>query len=86
MLAGPTGLNPLDQKLVYRNKERDSEVYLDAAGVKDGSRMVMFIDITTQENRLMENIKIAKTDKANKQLVEITSEIDTLVKQVIKHL
>ncbi|KAK1408301.1 hypothetical protein QVD17_39954 [Tagetes erecta] len=82
MLAGPSGLNPLDQKLLYRDKERDSEAYLDATGVKDGSRMVMFIDITSQENRLLENIKIAKTNKANKQLVEITSEIDTLVKQV----
>ncbi|MFS7939198.1 putative Ubiquitin-like domain, BAG domain, Ubiquitin-like domain superfamily [Helianthus anomalus] len=82
MLAGPTGLNPLDQKLVYKDKERDSKTYLDAAGVTDGSRMLLFIDIPTQEKRLLQNIKTAKIDKASTQLLEISSEIDKLVKQV----
>ncbi|KAI7745532.1 hypothetical protein M8C21_008231 [Ambrosia artemisiifolia] len=82
MLAGRTGLNPLDQKLVYKDKERDSTTYLDVAGVTDGSRMLLFIDIPNQEKRLLENIKVAKTDKASMQLLEISSEIDKLVKQV----
>ncbi|XP_076908570.1 BAG family molecular chaperone regulator 1-like [Bidens hawaiensis] len=82
MLAGRTGLNPLDQKLVYKDKERDSKSYLDVAGVKDGSRMVLFIDILSQEKRLLEDLKTAKMDKAKVPLLEITSEIDKLVKQV----
>ncbi|KAI3822184.1 hypothetical protein L1987_09768 [Smallanthus sonchifolius] len=82
MLAGPTGLNPLDQKLVYKDKERDSKSYLDVAGVKDGSRMVLFIDITSQEKRLLEDLKSAKMNKAKLPLIEITSEIDKLAKQV----
>nr|XP_043633273.1 BAG family molecular chaperone regulator 1-like [Erigeron canadensis] len=82
MLAGPTGLNPLDQKLVYKDRERDSKAYLDVAGVKDGSRMVLFIDVMNQEKRLLENVKNAKMDNAKKQLAEISSEIDKLVKQV----
>ncbi|XP_076925363.1 BAG family molecular chaperone regulator 3-like [Bidens hawaiensis] len=82
MLAGRTGLNPLDQRLVFKDKERDSKSYLDVAGVKDGSRMVLFIDILSQEKRLLEDLKSAKNDKAKVPLLEITSEIDKLVKQV----
>ncbi|KAI3716770.1 hypothetical protein L1987_67890 [Smallanthus sonchifolius] len=81
-LAGPTGLNPLDQKLVHRDKERDSNTYLDVAGVKDGSRIVLFIDVRNQEKRLLENLNTVQTDKANKQLAEISLEVDKLVKQV----
>ncbi|KAL4592865.1 hypothetical protein LXL04_005872 [Taraxacum kok-saghyz] len=82
MLAGPTGLNPLDQKIVFRDKERDSKAYLDVAGVKDGSRMVLFDDIFSREKRLVENIKSPKMEKAKKEIVDVTTEIDKLVKQV----
>ncbi|KAK9079679.1 hypothetical protein SSX86_001352 [Deinandra increscens subsp. villosa] len=82
MLAGRTGLNPLDQKLVYKDKERDSKSYLDVAGVKDGSRMMLFIDVMRQEKRLVEDLKSAKMDKAKLPLMEITSEIDKLAKEV----
>ncbi|KAK1436205.1 hypothetical protein QVD17_01983 [Tagetes erecta] len=82
MLAGRTGLNPLDQKIVYKDKERDSKSYLDVAGVKDGSRMVLFIDIASQEKRLVQDLKSAKMDKAKLSLMEITSEVDKLAKQV----
>lgn len=82
LLAGPTGLNPLDQKLVYKDKERDSKTYLDFAGVKDGSRMVLFDDIMSREKRILENHKNSKMDKAKKEIIEISLEIDKLVKQV----
>ncbi|XP_071707824.1 BAG family molecular chaperone regulator 1-like [Rutidosis leptorrhynchoides] len=82
MLAGPTGLNPLDQKLVYKDKERDSKTYLDVAGVNDGSRMVLFLDVMRQEKRLVDDLKNAKMDKSKRQILEISSEIDKLVKQV----
>nr|GEZ68515.1 BAG family molecular chaperone regulator 1-like [Tanacetum cinerariifolium]GFA19980.1 BAG family molecular chaperone regulator 1-like [Tanacetum cinerariifolium] len=82
MLVGPTGLNLLDQKIVYKDKERDSKAYLDVAGVKDGSRMVLFDDIMSREKRLVENLKTVKTEKAKTEIVSITSEIDKLAKQV----
>ncbi|PWA74196.1 molecular chaperone regulator BAG-1, Ubiquitin-related domain protein [Artemisia annua] len=82
MLVGPTGLNLLDQKIVYKDKERDSKAYLDVSGVKDGSRMVLFDDIMSREKRLVENLKTAKTEKAKTEIVSITSEIDKLAKQV----
>ncbi|KAI3707039.1 hypothetical protein L6452_25210 [Arctium lappa] len=82
MLGGATGLNPLDQKIVFKDKERDSKAYLDVAGVKDGSRMVVFDDILSREKRLVENLKTTKTDRAKKEIVEISTEIDKLAKQV----
>ncbi|XP_023752074.1 BAG family molecular chaperone regulator 1 [Lactuca sativa] len=82
MLAGPTGLNPLDQKLVFRDKERDSKAYLDVAGVKDGSRMVLFDDILSREKRLLENLQSKKMKKSEKEIVDVTIEIDKLAKQV----
>lgn len=82
MLAGPTRLNPLDQKLVFRDKERDSKAYLDVAGVKDGSRMVLFDDIFSREKRLVENLKSTKMEKTKKEIVDVTIEIDKLAKQV----
>lgn len=82
MLGGATGLNPLDQKIVFKDKERDSKAYLDVAGVKDGSRMVVFDDILSREKRLLENLKTTKMDRAKREIVEITTEIDKLAKQV----
>ncbi|KVH90087.1 BAG domain-containing protein [Cynara cardunculus var. scolymus] len=71
ILGGPTGLNPLDQKIVFKDKERDSKAYLDVAGVKDGSRMVVFDDILSREKRLLENLKSTKVDRAKKEIVGI---------------
>ncbi|XP_024986058.1 BAG family molecular chaperone regulator 1-like [Cynara cardunculus var. scolymus] len=82
ILGGPTGLNPLDQKIVFKDKERDSKAYLDVAGVKDGSRMVVFDDILSREKRLLENLKSTKVDRAKKEIVDISTEIDRLAKQV----
>lgn len=84
MLAELTGLNPLDQKIVYKDKERDSKAYLDVAGVNNGSRMLLFDDIISREKRLVENLKTSKMDKSKKEINEISSEIDKLVKQVNK--
>nr|GEU61603.1 BAG family molecular chaperone regulator 1-like [Tanacetum cinerariifolium] len=82
VLVKTTLLNLLYQKIVYKDKERDSKAYLDVAGVKDGSRMVLFDDIMSREKRLVENLKTMKIEKAKTKIVSITSEIDKLAKQV----
>ena len=82
-LAGPTGLHPQDQKLVYKDKERNSKSFLDVAGVKDGSEMVVFEDSVSP--RVFESRKIEKIldNKASKAIAEISLQIDKLSKQVI---
>lgn len=82
MLAELTGLHPLDQKLIYKNKERVSKAYLDAARVKDGSKIELLEDIVSRERRCVEMLKNSKVEKASKSLVEISLEADKIAGQV----
>ncbi|KAI3458197.1 hypothetical protein Pfo_014860 [Paulownia fortunei] len=82
MLSGPTGLHHQDQKLFYKDKERDSNAYLDTAGVKDKSKIVLQEDPISQEKRYLEMRKNAKMEKAAKSISEISLEVDRLAGQV----
>lgn len=82
ILAGQTGLNPQDQKLIYKEKERDSKVFLDVAGVKNGSKLVLVEDELSKERRFIESRKTAKMEKASKDIAEIRFQIDNLAKRV----
>lgn len=82
MLAGPTGLNPQDQKLMYKEKERDSKAFLDVAGIKEGSKLVLIEDELSKERRFIESRKTAKMEKASKDIAAIRFEVDKLAKQV----
>ncbi|GKV05018.1 hypothetical protein SLEP1_g17076 [Rubroshorea leprosula] len=82
MLTGPTGLHHQDQKLIYKDKERDSKAFLDMAGVKDKSKIVLVEDPISQEKRLLEMRKNAKMEKASKSISEISLEVDRLGGQV----
>ncbi|XWS50588.1 hypothetical protein CRYUN_Cryun12cG0099600 [Craigia yunnanensis] len=82
MLTGPTGLHHQDQKLLYKDKERDSNAFLDMAGVKDKSKIVLVEDPISQEKRLLEMRKNAKMEKASKSISEISLEVDRLAGQV----
>lgn len=81
MLTEPTGLHVQDQKLIYKKKERDSKSYLDVERVKDGSKLVLVVDIESRERRMLETLKIAK-EKTSKSLTEIKVEVDKLAKKV----
>ncbi|KAL8138685.1 hypothetical protein V2J09_004686 [Rumex salicifolius] len=82
MLAGPTGLHPQDQKLMFKEKERDSRQYLDIIGVKDGSRLVLMEDLLSQERRFLELRRNSTMEKAMKSVAEVTMEVDKLGSQV----
>ncbi|KAK4340833.1 hypothetical protein RND71_039334 [Anisodus tanguticus] len=82
MLTGPTGLHHQDQKLLYKDKERDNKAFLDIAGVKDKSKIVLIEDSISQEKRYLEMRKNAKVEKAAKTISEISLEVDRLARQV----
>ncbi|XP_059629337.1 BAG family molecular chaperone regulator 3 [Cornus florida] len=82
MLSGPTGLHHQDQKLLYKDKERDSKAFLDVTGVKDRSKIVLVEDPISQEKRLLEMRKSVKMEKASKSISEISFEVDRLAGQV----
>ncbi|KAI4347505.1 hypothetical protein L6164_008315 [Bauhinia variegata] len=82
MLSGPTGLHHQDQKLFYKDKERDSKAFLDISGVKDKSKIVLVEDPISQEKRFLEMRKNAKMEKAAKSISAISLEVDRLAGQV----
>uniref|UniRef100_A0A5B6ZN46 Putative BAG family molecular chaperone regulator 1 n=1 Tax=Davidia involucrata TaxID=16924 RepID=A0A5B6ZN46_DAVIN len=82
MLSGPTGLHHQDQKLLFKDKERDSNAFLDIAGVKDRSKIVLVEDPISQEKRYLEMRRNAKMEKASKSISEISLEVDRLAGQV----
>ncbi|XP_043714559.1 BAG family molecular chaperone regulator 3-like isoform X1 [Telopea speciosissima] len=82
LLSAPTGLHHEDQKLLFKDKERDSNAYLDIVGVKDGSKLVLVEDAISREKRFLEMRKNAKMEKASKSISEISSEVDKLAAQV----
>ncbi|KAL9253640.1 BAG family molecular chaperone regulator 1-like protein [Drosera capensis] len=81
-LQGATGLHHQDQKLLYKDKERDSNAFLDIVGLKDKSKVVLIEDPISQEKRYIEMRKNAKMEKAVKSISEISFEVDRLSAQV----
>lgn len=82
MLAEHTGIHHEEQKLIYKKKERDSKSYLDVAGVKDGSKLLLVEDIAIREKRCLEKLKNANIEKTSKSLTNISSEVDKFAQQV----
>ncbi|XP_022969959.1 BAG family molecular chaperone regulator 2-like [Cucurbita maxima] len=82
MLVGPTGLHQHDQKLIYKEKERESKAFLDTCGVKDRSKILLVEDPISQQKRLLEMRKNAKLEKASKSISQISLEVDRLAGQV----
>lgn len=83
LLAAQTGLHRQDQKILFKDKERDSTAYLDLSGVKDRSKLVMVEDPLSQERRFVEMRKTAKMEKAAKAISESSLEVDRLAGQVV---
>ena len=82
MLSARTGLHPEDQKLVYKDKERGSKAFLDMAGVKDSSKMVLLEDPAAQAKRLLEQRRTDKAERAAKSISRISFDVDKLAAKV----
>lgn len=82
LLSERTGLHPQEQKLLFKDKERDSKVYLDISGVKDRSKIILIEDPINRERRCLEIRKNAKQEKASKSISEVSLEVDKLAAQV----
>lgn len=85
-LSARTGLHPLDMKILYKDKERESTAFLDAAGMKDKSKVVLEEDPTAKAKRLLEMRKTDKLEKAAKSISAISLEVDRLASKVLSLL
>ena len=81
-LAESTGLHSEEQKLIFKNKERDSKSYLDMVRVKNGSKLLLVEDIESKERRRLEKLKIENKEKTLKTLSDINLEVENFAKQV----
>jgi hypothetical protein len=84
MLSARTGLHPEDQKLVYKDKERDSKAFLDMAGVKDRSKMVLLEEPAAQAKCLLEQRRADKAERAAKSISSISLDVDKLATKARK--
>lgn len=82
LLAIETGLQPHEQRLIFRGKERDSSDFLDITGVKDKSKIVLIEDPSSREKKYIEMKRNAKMEMACKAVTEISGEVDKLADQV----
>ncbi|GJN01085.1 hypothetical protein PR202_ga18320 [Eleusine coracana subsp. coracana] len=82
LVAAKTGLHPDDQKVLYKDKERDSKAFLDMAGVKDKSKVVVVEDPEARARRLIEERRNGHLEKAAKAVTMVTAEVDKLAPKV----
>ncbi|KAL6133030.1 hypothetical protein ACLB2K_065267 [Fragaria x ananassa] len=54
LVSQKTGLEPEEQKLLFRGKEKEDEEHLDAAGVKDNSRVMLLQEPKRKERSVGE--------------------------------
>ncbi|KAK1438796.1 hypothetical protein QVD17_04607 [Tagetes erecta] len=52
ILSVVTGLEPKEQRLLFKGKEREDEDYLHMVGVRDNDKVLMFQDPTIKERKL----------------------------------
>lgn len=82
LLTAETGLQPDEQKLTFRGKERENGEYLDRCGVKTRSKLILTEDPCSIERRLIETRRNAKIQAAHRAISDVSMEIDKLAEQV----
>ncbi|MQL72318.1 hypothetical protein Taro_004635 [Colocasia esculenta] len=82
LLAGETGLQPAEQRLLYKGKERENGEYLDTCGVKNRSKIVLVEDPASVERRYLERRRMAKVEGVKRAVSDASMEIDKLADQV----
>ncbi|XP_050370504.1 BAG family molecular chaperone regulator 2-like [Argentina anserina] len=82
VLTTDTELQPGDQRLIFRGKERQNGEYLDMSGVKDRSKVMLIEDPASMERRANEMRRSAKIQTAHRAISDVCLEVDKLAEQV----
>ena len=86
LLTAETGLQPSEQKLIFRGKERENSEYLDTCGVKDRSKVILIEDPSSIQRRFIEMRKNARIQTAHRAISDVSMEVDNYAEQVMKIL
>lgn len=82
LLTAKSGLQPADQRLIHRGKERKNGEFLDVCGVKNRSKVVLLEDPTSAERRFLEMRKNARIQTVHRAISDVSLEVDKLADQV----
>lgn len=82
LLIQDTGLQPKQQRLSYKGKEKNDLDCLREAGLKDKSKVVLVEDVASSEKRLLELRKTEAATKACKAVADVQQLVDKLSGQV----
>lgn len=82
LLTAETGLQPGEQRLIFRGKERENGDYLDMCGVKGRSKVILMEDPSSRERRAIEMRRNAKIQTAHRAISDVSMEVDKLAEQV----
>lgn len=75
-------MEPQEQRLLFRGKEKGDKEYLHMAGVKDMSKIVLLEDPTSKDRKLEQMKKEQEISKACEAVVLVRSEVDKLAEMV----
>ncbi|XP_071921324.1 BAG family molecular chaperone regulator 2-like [Coffea arabica] len=82
LLTADSGLQPGEQRLIYRGKERQNGDYLDRCGVKDHSKVILMESPEFRERKFIEMRRNAKIQAAHRLIDDVLMEVDKLAEQV----
>lgn len=82
LLAQEIGLQPHEQRLIFRGKEKEDNEFLHIAGVKDMAKVILVEDPASKERKLEEMKRNDGVVKACQAIAQVRAEIDQLVGQV----
>ncbi|KAJ7526560.1 hypothetical protein O6H91_16G012200 [Diphasiastrum complanatum] len=82
LLVQETGLQPQDQKILFRGKEKENGEYLQVAGVKDKAKLILVEDPASRERKLEELRNNERIARACKVVTGIKAEVDKLEEQL----
>ncbi|XP_059668034.1 BAG family molecular chaperone regulator 4 [Cornus florida] len=82
LIAQETSLEPKEQRLLFRGKEKEDHDYLHMAGVKDNAKLLLMEDLASKEKKLEEVKGSIESSRGCEAVAEVRAEIDKLSEQV----
>lgn len=76
------GLEPKEQRLLFRGKEKDDREYLRDAGVKDKSKVVLLEDPASRARKIEQRQRDEGIARACDAVEGVRQEVNKLVEQV----
>ncbi|XP_040993889.1 BAG family molecular chaperone regulator 4-like [Juglans microcarpa x Juglans regia] len=83
VLSHETGLEPKEQRLLFRGKEKEDEECLEMAGVKDTSKVILLEDPASKEKKLEEMQRNQFVLKACEAVAKVRAEVERLSEKII---